>query len=84
MVIVVYEGKVCQQIIIMVYFDIYVLQSDKDVENNFGGLMLQGIDDNVMGFGVLLELVEYLKNVFICYGICFIVISGEEEGCFGV
>jgi alkaline phosphatase isozyme conversion protein len=26
--------------------------SDKDVENNLGGLTLQGIDDNAVGVGV--------------------------------
>ncbi len=58
-----HEGKVRQQIIIMAHLDTYAPQSDKDVENNLGGLTLQGIDDNAMGLGVLLELAEHLKNV---------------------
>lgn len=39
-VIVVYEGKASQQIIIMAYLDIYVSLSDVDVDVNFGGLTL--------------------------------------------
>ncbi len=72
-----------QQIIIMAHLDTYAPQSDKDVENNLGGLTLQGIDDNAMGLGVLLELAEHLKNVPTRYGIRFIATSGEEEGRLG-
>lgn len=61
-VIAAHEGKVRQQIIIMAHLDTYAPQSDKDVENNLGGLTLQGIDDNAMGLGVLLELAEHLKT----------------------
>ncbi len=68
-VIAAHEGKVRQQIIIMAHLDTYAPQSDKDVENNLGGLTLQGIDDNAMGLGVLLELAEHLKNVPTRYGI---------------
>lgn len=42
------------------------------------------MDDNVVGLGVMLELVERLKNTFIEYGIRFVAISGEEEGKLGV
>ena len=82
-VIAAHEGKVRQQIIIMAHLDTYAPQSDKDVENNLGGLTLQGIDDNAMGLGVLLELAEHLKNVPTRYGIRFIATSGEEEGKLG-
>jgi alkaline phosphatase isozyme conversion protein len=57
--------------------------SDADVERNLGGLTLQGIDDNAVGVGVLLELAERLKNVSTHYGIRFIASSGEEEGNLG-
>ncbi len=82
-VIAAHEGKVRQQIIIMAHLDTYAPQSDKDVENNLGGLTLQGIDDNAMGLGVLLELAEHLQNVPTRYGIRFIATSGEEEGRLG-
>lgn len=67
----------------MAHLDTYAPQSDKDVENNLGGLTLQGIDDNAMGLGVMLELAEQLKNVPTRYGIRFVATSGEEEGRFG-
>lgn len=61
-VIAAHEGQSRQQIIIMAHLDTYAPQSDKDVENNLGGLTLQGIDDNAMGLGVMLELAEHLKT----------------------
>ena len=82
-VIAAHEGQSRQQIIIMAHLDTYAPLSDKDVENNFGGLTLQGIDDNAMGLGVLLELAERLKNVPTRYGIRFVATSGEEEGRLG-
>ena len=42
-VIAAHEGQSRQQIIIMAHLDTYAPQSDKDVENNLGGLTLQGI-----------------------------------------
>ena len=78
-----HEGQSRQQIIIMAHLDTYAPQSDKDVENNLGGLTLQGIDDNAMGLGVMLELAEQLKNVPTRYGIRFVATSGEEEGRLG-
>lgn len=82
-VIAAHEGQSRQQIIIMAHLDTYAPQSDKDVENNLGGLTLQGIDDNAMGLGVMLELAEQLKNVPTRYGIRFVATSGEEEGRLG-
>lgn len=82
-VIAAHEGQSRQQIIIMAHLDTYAPLSDKDVENNLGGLTLQGIDDNAMGLGILLELAEQLRNVPTRYGIRFIATSGEEEGRLG-
>ena len=82
-VIAAHEGQSRQQIIIMAHLDTYAPQGDKDVENNLGGLTLQGIDDNAMGLGVMLELAEQLKNVPTRYGIRFVATSGEEEGRLG-
>ncbi|WP_241722890.1 aminopeptidase [Raoultella sp. HC6] len=82
-VIAAHEGKARQQIIIMAHLDTYAPMSDSDVEKNLGGLTLQGIDDNALGLGVMLELAERLKNVPTHYGIRFIASSGEEEGRLG-
>ena len=62
-VIAAHEGKSSQQIIVMAHLDTYAPRSDSDVEKNLGGLTLQGIDDNAMGLGVMLELAERFKNV---------------------
>lgn len=82
-VIAAHEGKNRQQIIVMAHLDSYAPLSDMDTENNLGGLTLQGIDDNAMGVGVMLELAERLKNVPTRYGIRFVATSGEEEGKLG-
>ncbi|HAT1577940.1 TPA: aminopeptidase [Raoultella ornithinolytica] len=82
-VIAAHEGAARQQIIVMAHLDTYAPMSDADVERNLGGLTLQGIDDNAVGVGVLLELAERLKNVSTHYGIRFIASSGEEEGNLG-
>lgn len=82
-VIAAHEGKASQQIIVMAHLDTYAPHSDTDVEKNLGGLTLQGIDDNAMGVGVMLELAERLKDIPTEYSIRFIATSGEEEGKLG-
>lgn len=82
-VIAAHEGASPQQIIVMAHFDTYAPQSDADVDNNLGGLTLQGVDDNAAGVGVMLELAERLKDVPTRYGVRFIATSGEEEGGMG-
>lgn len=77
------EGKVPQQIIIMAHLDTYLPLNDNDVNNNLGGLTLQGVDDNASGLGVMLELAQRLQNVPTRYGIRFIATSGEEIGSLG-
>ncbi|KFC06429.1 alkaline phosphatase isozyme conversion protein [Trabulsiella guamensis ATCC 49490] len=82
-VIAAHEGQSRQQIIVMAHLDTYAPRSDADNENNLGGLTLQGIDDNALGLGVMLELAERLKDTPTQYGIRFIATSGEEEGRLG-
>ncbi|HEY1845943.1 MAG TPA: aminopeptidase [Buttiauxella sp.] len=77
------EGKVPQQIVIMAHLDTFTPLSDNDVNNNLGGLTLQGVDDNASGLGVMLELAERMKSVPTRYGIRFIATSGEELGELG-
>ncbi|WP_151995044.1 aminopeptidase [Buttiauxella massiliensis] len=74
------EGIEPQQIIIMAHLDTYSPLSDNDVNNNLGGLTLQGVDDNASGLGVMLELATRLKDIPTRYGIRFIATSGEEIG----
>ncbi len=77
------EGVEPQQIIIMAHLDTYTPLSDNDVNNNLGGLTLQGVDDNASGLGVMLELATRLKSIPTRYGIRFIATSGEELGNLG-
>ncbi|EOC0092212.1 aminopeptidase [Cronobacter dublinensis] len=82
-VIAAHEGTAPQQIIVMAHLDTYAPLTDADVDNNLGGLTLQGVDDNAAGIGVMLELEERLKDVPTRYGVRFIATSGEEEGGMG-
>ncbi|AIR00110.1 aminopeptidase [Pluralibacter gergoviae] len=77
------EGSDPQQIVVMAHLDTYAPLSDEDSAHNLGGLTLQGIDDNALGVGVMLELAEKLRDVPIRYGIRFIATSGEEQGRLG-
>ena len=65
------------------YIYTYTPMSDADVDNNLGGLTLQGLDDNAAGLGVMLDLAERLKNIPTKYSIRFVATSGEEEGKLG-
>jgi len=82
-VIAAHEGRVPQQIIVMAHLDTYAPQSDADVDNNLGGLTLQGIDDNAAALGVMLELAQALKTTPTEYTVRFVATSGEEEGQLG-
>ena len=82
-VIAAHEGKQPQQIIVMAHLDTCAPRSDADADHNLGGLSLQGIDDNALGLGVMLELAEQLKSVPTEYSIRFVATSGEEEGSLG-
>ncbi|MGQ8775107.1 aminopeptidase [Serratia sp. NA_112.1] len=77
------NGSNPQQILIVAHFDTYTPQSDADLDNNLGGLTLQGVDDNASGIGVMLELAERLKNIPTTYGLRFVATSAEEIGSLG-
>ena len=77
------DGTLPQEIVVMAHLDTYAPLSDEDSARNLGGLTLQGIDDNALGVGVMLELAEKLKDVPTRYGIRFIATSGEEQGRLG-
>jgi len=82
-VIAAHEGTLPQQIMIMAHLDTYAPLSDADVDNNLGGLTLQGLDDNAAALGVMLELAQVLKSVPTQYSIRFVATSGDEEGHLG-
>lgn len=73
-------GQEPQEILVVAHIDTYTPTSDEDINNNLGGLSLQGVDDNASGVGVLMELAEKMSHIPTRYGIRFIVLSGEEIG----
>ena len=77
------NGDSPKQIVIVAHFDTYTPQSDEDLDNNLGGLTLQGVDDNASGIGVMLELAERLKSIPTAYGLRFVATSAEEIGSLG-
>ena len=77
------NGDSPKQIVIVAHFDTYTPQSDEDLDNNLGGLTLQGVDDNASGIGVMLELAERLKSIPTAYGLRFVATSAEELGSLG-
>ncbi|TQI78898.1 IAP aminopeptidase [Serratia fonticola] len=77
------NGDQPKQIIIMAHFDTYTPISDDEVDNNLGGLTLQGVDDNASGVGVMLELAKQLKDIPTTYSLRFVATSGEELKSLG-
>lgn len=82
-VIALHPGKEPQQIIVMAHLDTWIPLSDKDRDNNLGGLSLQGVDDNASGLGVMLELAQRLRNTPTLYSIRFIATSGKQLNAAG-
>ena len=82
-VIAFHQGTEPQQIIIMAHLDTYTPQSDRDNNDNLGGLSLQGVDDNASGLGVMLELAEKLRNTPVRYSLRFIATSGKQIDAAG-
>lgn len=76
-------GNAPQEIVVIAHLDSWSPQSDSDVEQNLGGLRLQGVDDNAAGLGVMLELAQRLSKIPLHYGIRFVALSGEEIGYRG-
>ncbi|MFC0228594.1 aminopeptidase [Serratia aquatilis] len=77
------NGDDPKQIIIMAHFDTYTPTSDNEVDNNLGGLTLQGVDDNASGVGVMLELAQRMKSIPTTYSLRFVAIGGEELKSLG-
>lgn len=75
-------GSAPQQIIVMAHLDTWAARSEGD-NKNLGGPLLQGIDDNASGVGVMLELADRLRKSHTQYGIRFIATSGEEQKMAG-
>ncbi|WP_017345510.1 aminopeptidase [Pantoea sp. A4] len=77
-------GEVPQEILVIAHLDTWTPASSKDIDNNLGGLRLQGVDDNASGLGVMLELAEKLSHSPLHYGIRFVALSAAQNNLHGV
>lgn len=76
-------GTVPQTIMVVAHLDTHIPQSDSDVKQRLGGPLLQGVDDNTSGLGVMLELAEHLSRITPYYSLRFLAVSAEEIGAQG-
>lgn len=73
------KGEIEEYIIIASHYDSRsVAEKDKKIENR--NKPIDGANDGASGSGVLLELMNSLKNEKLHYGICFILFDLEDDG----
>lgn len=71
------------EILVIAHADTYLPRSDKDLNNNLGGLTLQGVDDNAAGLGVMLALARELAAAPLAVGVRFVALSAGEPDLAG-
>ncbi len=76
-------GSTPGEILIVAHSDTFMPRSDKDLNNNLGGLTLQGVDDNASGVGVMLGLAQQLGQGRLAVGVRFVALSAGEPETFG-
>jgi alkaline phosphatase isozyme conversion protein len=76
-------GTTDKQIIIGAHFDTSIPRNNDEVRQRIGGPLLQGLDDNASGVGVLLELAARMQTVKIDHTIIFVAFGAEEIGSRG-
>ncbi|XBS70605.1 aminopeptidase [Acerihabitans sp. KWT182] len=76
-------GTTGGEILIIAHSDTFMPRSDGDLNNNFGGLTLQGVDDNAFGVGVMLDLARRLGREPRAVGVRFVALSGGEPDTLG-
>lgn len=77
-------GATPGEVLIIAHSDTFMPRSDKDLNNNLGGLTLQGVDDNASGVGVMLGLAERLGRSPLTLGVRLVALSAGEPGALGV
>lgn len=77
-------GTTPGEVLIIAHSDTFLPRSDKDLNNNLGGLSLQGVDDNASGVGVMLGLAQQLGTTPLTVGVRFVALSAGEPGTLGV
>jgi len=78
------SGTTGGEILIIAHSDTFMPRSDNDLNNNLGGLTLQGVDDNASGVGIMLELARRLGQVPLAVGVRFVALSAGEPETLGV
>lgn len=77
-------GTTPGEVLIVAHADTFMPRSDKDLNNNLGGLTLQGVDDNASGLGVMLGLAQQLGRGRLAVGVRFVALSAGEPETLGV
>ncbi|TCL06601.1 aminopeptidase [Sodalis ligni] len=76
-------GATGGEILVIAHSDTFMPRSDGDLNNNLGGLTLQGVDDNASGVGVMLDLARRLGPVPLAVGVRFVALSAGEPETLG-
>ncbi|NDL61203.1 aminopeptidase [Acerihabitans arboris] len=76
-------GATPGEVLIVAHADTFMPRSDKDLNNNLGGLTLQGVDDNASGLGVMLGLAQQLGRGRLTVGVRFVALSAGEPETLG-
>lgn len=77
-------GATPGEVLIIAHSDTFTPRGDKDINNNLGGLTLQGVDDNASGLGVMLGLAQQLGRSPLKVGVRFVALSSVEPQTLGV
>ncbi|WP_413722174.1 aminopeptidase [Sodalis sp. RH23] len=77
-------GAAPGEVLIVAHADTFMPRSDKDLNDNLGGLTLQGVDDNASGLGVMLGLAQQLGRGTLAVGVRFVALSAGEPETLGV
>ncbi|TKI08836.1 aminopeptidase [Martelella alba] len=71
-------GSSGEEILIIAHLDTFLPRNDDDLNNNLGGLTLQGVDDNASGLGVMLDLARILSKSPLRIGVRWVALSTVE------
>ncbi|HEY0211207.1 aminopeptidase [Acerihabitans sp.] len=77
-------GSAPGEVLILAHMDTFMPRSVADLNNNLGGLTLQGVDDNASGLGVMLGLAQQLGRGPLVVGVRFVALSAGEPETLGV
>ena len=76
-------GASGEEVLIIAHLDTFMPHSDGDLNNNLGGLTLQGVDDNASGIGVMLDLARRIGASPLRVGVRLVALSAGEPDIQG-